>query len=175
MYNITNYNKDNEDSLSGFDQPIFDLGAGPVDSKRDSRDEQEMFWNFLEKFGRDSDSSSGRTVNPRSSSRNIDSFSDNLRGKSEFGSKLQPQQPQELIKEAHEEESSRRIRLQPTAPQRVTAETQTSVKQPPRPRKVEKEEVGHSRLTFKKFQEVEDESGRYPRRATRECGRLKFW
>lgn len=165
--------------------PIFDLGAGPADSKKDSRDEQEVFWNFLEKFGRDSGSSSERakfeeeeTVNHRSSSRGVDSFSDHFHRKSEFGSKPQ-KTPQEkfLIKEAPEEESSRRPAPQPTAPQKVTAETQTWVKQAQRqPRKAERaEESGHSRLTFRKFREVEDESSRYPRRAARECGRLKFW
>lgn len=166
--------------------PIFDLVADPIDSKKDSKNEQEMFWNFLEKFGRDSGSSSDcinfeedETVNHRSSTgHRIDSFSDNAPKKSEFGSKMQLQKtPQEkyLIKEAHEEESSRNhLRPQPITPQKVAAETQTWLRQPPRQiRKAE--ESGHSRLTFKKFHEVEDEDSRYPRRMTRECGRLKFW
>lgn len=133
-----------------------------------------MFWHFLEEFGRDSDSSSGRTINPRSSSR-IDS-SDLYPRRSDIGSKLQ-KQPEHLINESHEEESSRKLRPQPIAPQRVTAETQTSVKPPRQPRRAERgerEEVGPSRLTFRKFQEVE-QVGRYPVRAARECRPLRFW
>lgn len=178
----TEYNK-NDSSLAGFDVPIFDLLPDLVDSKKDSKNDREMFWNFLEKFGRDSNSNSSEcinfeedeTINHRSSTgHRIDSFCDGPK-KSEFSSKVQLKAPQEksLINETQEEESH--PKPQPIAPpQKVTTETQTHLRPPPRQiRRVE--ESGHSKLTFKKFQEVEDEGSRYPRRMTRECGRLKFW